>query len=108
MEWIANLVYWVFVACVVAGVAAIACLWEKMRRELNLALPAEQKVSIYPSLPTSLHDFMLRSNDLGHFVNVLDRYEDIYPSSRLPKNLALGVVVWILCFMAMLATGVGR
>jgi hypothetical protein len=104
MEWIANLGYWVFGACAVTGLVAIAFLWERMRRDLNLALPAEQKISVYPSLPKSV----LASSDLGHFVKVLDRYEDMYPDSRLPKKLALGVIAWILCFMALLASGVGR
>lgn len=108
MEFIANLACWVFGACAVGGLGAIAFLWERMRRDLNLALPAEQRVPIYPSLPKSLHDIILRPNNLGHFVNVLDRYEDVYPSSPLPKKLALGVVAWILCFMAILAAGVGR
>ena len=108
MQSISNLVYWIFSACAVGGLGAIAFLWERMRRDLNLALPAEQKVSIYPSLPKSLHDFIFRSNDLGHFVNVLDRYEGIYPSSSLPKKLAFGVVAWILCLMCLLASGVGR
>ena len=77
MEWIANLGYWVFGACAVTGLVAIAFLWERMRRDLNLALPAEQKISVYPSLPKSV----LESSDLGHFVKVLDRYEDMYPES---------------------------
>lgn len=108
MEWIANLVYWVFGACAVAGLGAIAFLWERMRRDLNLALPAEQKISIYPSLPKSLREMIFSSNDLGHFIDVLDQYEDIYPYSALPKKLALGVVVWILCFLGLLAAGVGH
>lgn len=109
MEWIANLAYWVFGACAVAGIGMIAFLWEKMRRDLNLALPAEQKVSVYPSLPKSLREMILRSsNDLGHFIEVLDQYEERYPSSTLPKKLALGVIAWILGFMGLLASGVGR
>ena len=108
MEWMANLVYWVFGASAVAGLGAIAFFWEKMRRDLNLALPAEQKVSICPSLPKSLRELIFRPNDLGHFIEVLDQYEDIYPYSPLPKKLALGVVAWILCFMGLLASGVGR
>ena len=108
MELIANLVSWVFGVCAVAGLGAIAFLWEKMRRDLNLALPAEQKVSFYPSLPKSLREIIFRRNNLGHFVQVLDQYEDTYPSSSLPKKLAIGVVAWILCFMGLLASGVGR
>jgi hypothetical protein len=108
MESIANLVCWVFAASAVAGLAAIAFFWERMRRELNLALPAEQKVSIYPSPKKSLRELFFRSNDLGHFVEVLDQYEDIYPHSALPRKLALGLVAWIICFMALLASGVGH
>lgn len=73
-----------------------------------MALPAEQKISICPSLPKSLRDIVIRINGLGHFINVLDHYEDIYPYSALPKKLALGLVAWILCFMGLLARGVGR
>jgi hypothetical protein len=108
MEWIAYLLYWVFAACAVAGFGVIAFLWERMRRDLNLALPAEQRVSIYPSPRKSLRGILFRPNDLGHFIEVLDQYEDIYPHSALPKKLALGLVAWILCFMALLASGVGH
>jgi hypothetical protein len=108
MELIANLVYWVFGACAIAGLGAIAFLWERMRRDLNLALPAEQKVSIYPSPPKFLREMIFRSNHLGHFIDVLDRYEGLHPYSSLPKKLALGLVAWILCFMGLLASGVGR
>jgi hypothetical protein len=108
MEWIANLVYWVFTACAVAGLGVIAFLWERMRRDLNLALPFAQRISIYPSLPKSLREMISRPNDLGHFIDVLDKYEDVYPHSPLPKKLALGLVAWILCFMGLLASGVGR
>jgi hypothetical protein len=108
MEWIANLVYWVFGASAIAGLGAIAFLWERMRRDLNLALPAEQKVSIYPSPPKSFREMIFRPNDLGHFIGVLDQYKGVYPYSSLPKKLALGLVAWILCFMGLLASGVGR
>ena len=108
MEWIANLVYWVFSACAVVGLAAIAFCWERMRRDVNLTLPAHQKVSICPSLPKSAREILIRFNDLGHFIEVLDQYEDIYPHSALPRNLALGLVAWILCCMGLLASGVGH
>ncbi|MGH9517986.1 MAG: hypothetical protein ACRD3P_20140 [Terriglobales bacterium] len=107
MDWIANLVYWALGACVVAGFGAIAFVWERMRRDLNLALPAEQSVSIYPPLRTSFREIIFRTNDLGHFIEVLDQYQDMYPYSALPKKLALGLVAWILCFMGLLASGVG-
>ena len=108
MEWIANLVYWVLCACAIAGLGAIAFLWERMRRDLNLALPTERKVSIYPSPPKSIREMILRPNDLGHFIEVLNQYEELYPYSSLPKKLAFGLVAWILCFMGLLACGVGR
>ena len=107
MESIVNLVYWVFGACAIAGLGAIAFFWERMRRDLNLALPADQRVSIYPSLRKPLREMISRPG-LGHFVEVLDQYEDAHPYSSLPKKLALAVVAWILCFMALLASGVGR
>jgi len=108
MESITNLVYWFFAGATVVGLGLIVFLWESMRRELNLALSSEQKVSIYPAVPKSIRELMFPSNELGHFINVLDRYEDIYPYSALPKKLALGLVAWILCFMGLLASGVGR
>lgn len=108
MEWIANLLYRLLAAFSLAGLSAIVFFWERMRRDLNMALPAEKKISICPSLPKSLRGIVVRINGLGHFINVLDHYEDIYPYSALPKNLALGLVAWILCFMGLLASGVGR
>jgi hypothetical protein len=79
-----------------------------MRRDLNLALSADQKVSICPSLPKSLRELILPPNELGHFIEVLDQYEEAYPYSSLPKKLALALIAWILCFMGLIATGVGR
>jgi len=94
--------------CMVAGFGVIGFTWDRMRRDLNLALPSEKKVSIYPSPPKSLKEMIFRPKDLGHFINVLDQYEDVYPYSPLPKKLALGVVAWIICLMGLLASGVGH
>jgi hypothetical protein len=107
MGWIANLLYWVLAASGVTGLVAIALLWERMRRHLNLALPATQRVSIYPAPPKSFRE-IFKAPNLGHFVDVLDQYEHIYPYSPLPKKVAFGAVIWILGFMALLASGIGR
>ena len=79
-----------------------------MRRDLNLVLPAEQKVSIYPSPRRFLREMIHEANGLGHFVEVLDQYQAVYPFSDLPKKLALGLVAWILYSTGLLASGVGR
>jgi hypothetical protein len=60
--------------------------------------------SIHLSFTTEI----LSRDDLGHFIDVLDQYKGVYPYSSLPKKLALGLVAWILCFMGLLASGVGR
>ena len=108
MELIANLVYCAFGACAIAGLGAIAFFWDRMRRELNSALSAEQKFTFYPPLPHIFRGFLSKPDDLGHFMTVLDQYGKTYPSSPLPKKVAIGVVIWILCFMALLAGGIGR
>ncbi|MCU1270211.1 MAG: hypothetical protein JWN74_1505 [Acidobacteriaceae bacterium] len=110
MVWIANVAYWLLATCVAAGLGAIGFLWERMRRQLNQVLPTEQKVTLYPSLPTmpkSFEELVGQTNELGPFLKVLDQYRKFYPSSSLPKNVALGVVIWILTFIAFLATGIG-
>ena len=110
MAWIANATYWVFGICIAAGLGAIVFSWERMRRELNRALPSEQKVTLYPSLPTlpkSFGEIVGRTNELGPFLKVLDQYKRLYPSSSLPKNVALGLIIWILFFVGILATGIG-
>ena len=104
----ANIIYWLFGACITAGFGAIGFSWERMRRQLNHVLPAEQKLTFYPPLPHAFGDFVSKPNDLGHFVTILDKYGKTYPSSSLPKKVAIGVIVWVLCFMALLASGVGR
>lgn len=104
----ANIAFYLFGTCIVAGFGAIGLSWEQMRRELNRVLPSEQKVTLYPPLPHTFGELVWKTNDLGHFVTVLDQYGKIYPSSSLPKKVAIAVVVWILCFMALLASGVGR
>jgi len=103
-----NIAFWLVATCMVAGFGVIGFSWERMRRELNRVLPSEQKVTLYPPLPHSFGELVWKTNDLGHFVTVLDQYGKIYPSSSLPKKVAIAVVVWILCIMALLASGVGR
>jgi hypothetical protein len=108
MAWIANATYWMFGICFVAGLGAIGFSWEQMRRQLNQVLPSEQRVTFYPPLPQSFGELVWKTNDLGHFVAVLDQYRKIYPSSPLPKKVAIALVIWILCVMALLVSGVGR
>jgi hypothetical protein len=103
-----NIAFWLVSTCMVAGVAVIGFLWERMRRQLNQVLPSEQRVTFYPPLTQSFGELVWKSNDLGHFVAVLDQYRKIYPSSPLPKKVAIAVIIWILCAMALLASGVGR
>ena len=103
-----NIAFWLVSTCITAGVVAIGFSWERMRRQLNQVLPSEQRVTFYPPLPQSFGELVWRTNDLGHFVAVLDQYRKIYPSSPLPKKVAIAVVIWILCVMALLASGVGR
>jgi hypothetical protein len=108
MTELANIVYWLFGACIAGGFGAIGFSWDRMRRELNRVLSPEQKLTWYPPLPHALGELVWGTNDLGHFLSVLDRYEKAYPSSSLPKHVAVGVVIWILCFMSLLASGIGR
>jgi hypothetical protein len=103
-----NIAFWLVSTCMVAGVAVIGFSWERMRRQLNQVLPSEQRVTFYPPLPQSFGELVWKTNDLGHFVAVLDQYGKIYPSSPLPKKVAIALVIWILCVMALLASGVGR
>jgi hypothetical protein len=103
-----NITFWLIATCMVAGFGAIGLSWERMRRQLNQVLPSEQRVTFYPPLPQSFGELVWKTNDLGHFVAVLDQYGKIYPSSPLPKKVAIAVVIWILCVMALLASGVGR
>jgi len=107
MAWIANATYWVFGICIAAGLGAIVFSWERMRRQLNRVLPSEQKVTLYPSLPRSVGELVGRTNELGPFLKVLDQYRRVYPSSSLPKNVALGLIIWIIFFIGILATGIG-
>jgi hypothetical protein len=108
MQLITNAVYWFMCACVVVGFGSLAFSWERMRQELNQVLPSEQKIAWYPPLPQSFGQLVWRTNELGYVLNVLDQYRKFHPLSSLPKKVAFGLVIWILCFMAMLARGVGH
>jgi hypothetical protein len=105
---VTNIVFGLVGASMVAGFGAIGFWWERMRRQLNQVLPFEQRLTLYPPLPQAFGDIIAKPNDLGHFVTVLDKYGKTYPSSPLPKKVALAVVVWILCLMGLLASGVGH
>jgi hypothetical protein len=107
MAWIANVAYLLLGTCIAAGLGAIGFLWERMRRQLNRVLPSEQKVTLCPPLPRSFGELVGKTNKLSHFLNVLDQYRKVYPSSSLPKNVALGLIIWILCFIGILASGIG-
>ena len=108
MDLIANAAYWFFGSCIAIGFGAIGFSWEQMRKHLNQVLPSGQRISMFPPPAKSLEELVCKTNALGHFLNVLDTYGKIYPSSPLPKKVAIGVVAWILCFMGLLASGVGR
>ena len=104
----ANILYWFLSACIAIGFGVIGLSWEHMRRQLNGALSADQKFTFYPLLPHIFRGFLSKRDGLGHFMTVLDQYGKTYPSSSLPKKIAFGVVIWILCFMGLLASGIGR
>lgn len=108
MDLITSAAYWFFGSCVAVGFGAIGFSWERMRKQLNQVLPSEQRVSMFPPPSKTLEELVWKTNALGHFLDVLDTYGKIYPSSALPKKVAIGVVIWILCFMTLLASGVGR
>jgi hypothetical protein len=107
MGTFAATVYWLFGACVVAGFAVIGFSWERMRRQVNRVSAPGEKI-LWPPMPQTFGSLFWKTNDIGYFLGVLDRYLEVYPSSPLPRNVALGVVVWILCLLGLLASGVGR
>jgi uncharacterized membrane protein YesL len=104
----ANIVYSLFGACIVAGFAVIGFSWERMRQQVNQVLAPEEQIPWHPQIPQTFSSLFWKTNEIGYFLSVLDLYRKIYPSNPLPKNVALGIVVWILCFMALLASAVGR
>jgi hypothetical protein len=108
MDLIASAAYWFFGSCIAIGFGAIGFSWEQMRQQLNHVLPSEQRVPMFPPPAKSLEELVWKTNALGHFLDVLDRYRKTYPSSVLPKRVAMGVVAWILCFMGLLASGIGH
>ncbi len=108
MESITNSAYWILSSCIAVGFAAIAFSWEHMRRQLNQVLPAEHRISMFPAPAITVEELVWKTNELGHFLDVLDQYRKIRPSSSLPKKVAFAVVIWILCLMGLLASGVGR
>lgn len=108
MELITNAAYWFFGSCVAVGFGAIAFSWERMRQQLNLVLPSEHRISMFPAPARTMEELVCKTNGLGHFLEFLDQYREIYPASSLPRKVAFSVVIWILSFMALLASGVGR
>jgi hypothetical protein len=103
-----NITLWLVSICMIAAFGVIGFSWERMRRQLNQALPSEQKITLYPPLPQRFGELVWKTNDLGHFVTVLDQYTKTHPLSPLPKKVAIALVGWIICFMGLLASGVGR
>ncbi len=103
-----NVIVWLMGTCMMVGFGAIGFSWERMRRQVNELLANEQRVTFYPPLPRSFGELIGKTNDLGHFVTVLDKYTKIHPLSTLPKKIAIALVLWILCFMGLLAGGVGH
>ena len=108
MSVFAYIFYLLFGACIVAGFAVIGFSWERMRQQVNQVMTPEEQIPWHSPMPRTFGSLFSKTNEIGHFLSVLDQYRNIYPSSPLPKKVALGIVVWILSFMALLASGIGR
>jgi len=105
MPLIGNVVYWLFGLCFAIGTATSLLSLEAMRKQVNLVLPASERVFWRFPLPRSLEDFFWRNTILGFSVGLLERHGKHYPSSSLPKVLGLSVVGTVLSFVGLIVAG---
>src|SRR5438552_1073315 len=92
-----NTVSWFFGLCFAASTAWFALLLDRMRKEINSALPQGQKVTI--NLP--IRGFW-RTNIISVSLHLLDQHHRYYPASSVPKLLGLAVVALLVSVTALM------
>jgi hypothetical protein len=106
MSWVGTIAYWAFGSCFVAGVGVILVSLNRLRKELNSALPVGEKVSLHPPLPHSFGQLILRTNLLAHSLELLEKHRKYYPSSSLPRILTVALLCTVLSFIGFVISAV--
>jgi hypothetical protein len=94
---IQNALSWFFDLCFAASTAWFALLLDRMRKEINSALPQHQKVT----LNDPIRGFW-RTNIISTSLHVLDQHHRYCPASSVPKRLGLAAAAGIVSLIALM------
>jgi hypothetical protein len=97
----ASVAYWLFGMCFARSLGVSLVSLERMRKQVNLVVPAESAVSWRRPLPRSLKQFMWDGTIVGFSLEVLDQHRRHYPASSLPSVLGGALIGTILSFVAL-------
>jgi len=77
---------------------------EHVREQVNLVLPADQRVSWHPPRAKSFGQLVSKSHILAHYLQLVDQHRD-YPSISLPKALGIAIAGSVVGFIGTIASG---
>lgn len=96
---------WFFGLCFAASVGATWFSLERMRSQVNLVLPSDRNIGWRPPRAQSFVQLFSKSHILAHYFKVLDQYREYYPSSFLPKTLAIALAGGFVSFIGTIVSG---
>ena len=105
MFLIGKAAFWLFGPCFGLSTASFLLSLEAMRKQVNLVLPANERVFWRFPLPRSLEDFFWRNTIVGRSLGLLETHGKHYPSSSLPKVLGLSAIGTVLSFVGLIVAG---
>jgi hypothetical protein len=94
-----SLIFWFFAICFVVSLSAVLILWERIRKQLSRALPADRQASLHPPLQWSIKELLLKTNVLHHSLELLEQHRKYYPSSSLRKSFGIALFSIIPSFI---------
>lgn len=104
MFWGENIAHVFFVSCFIASVVVIWVSLNRICKELNLVLPPDRKVTIYPPWPRSLGQLVWKTNILAHSLELLDQHRKYFPLSSLRKIYGIALISAIPIMIGIMAS----
>ena len=81
----ATIAGWLFGMFYAASMGLFLFSLERISTQVNLVDSPEKKVNWYPPKVSTHRQLFSKSHVLGHYLEIISRYREFYPSSTLPE-----------------------
>ena len=104
MFWGENIVSLFLVICFIASVIVTFMSLKRICKELNLVLPPDRRVTVYPPFPRSLGQLIRRTNMLAYSLELLSQHREHFPASSLRKVYSIAVISTVPIIIGIMAS----